>query len=98
MRHYIAVLCPHAEGGWRAHFPDFPGCKAHGHVIEKAIDAAAQSVGRHIAGLSRQNEKIPEPRSLEAIRSDETWARDRAIDWSRCVVSLVRPPASLPSE
>lgn len=98
MKHYIAVLCPQADGGWRVHFPDFPGCRAQAQVIEKAIDAAAHSVAGHVAQLRHRKEMIPEPRSLETIRADEAWARDRNIEWSRCVVSMVRPPDSLAAD
>jgi predicted RNase H-like HicB family nuclease len=46
MKHYLAVLVPH--GGWRAHFPDLPGCRAEASSVDGAIllarEAAAQRV------------------------------------------------------
>jgi predicted RNase H-like HicB family nuclease len=88
-KYYIAVLVPRREGGWRAHFPDFPGCRAEGPRIEGVIERAGNLVSTMIEGLRKGNAPIPEPRNLEAIRTDEQWAIDRAIDWSKAVVGIV---------
>lgn len=91
-KYYVVVLVPQHGGGWRAHFPDFAGCRAEGQRVEEAIGAAARAVSALIEGLEDQGTGIPEPRSLEAIRADEKWAAERSIDWSKCVVSLVPVP------
>jgi predicted RNase H-like HicB family nuclease len=40
MAHYLAVLVPRSGAGWRARFPDFPGCRVEGPTVEAAIDAS----------------------------------------------------------
>ena len=85
-RHFIVVLVPLAGGGWRAHFPDFPGCRAEGGRIEGAIDA---SYGEVVARLSQTGEPTS-PRSYEDVRADYAWARERGVDWSTAVISMVR--------
>lgn len=37
MKHYLAVLVPRGDSGWRAHFPDFPGCRAAAPTVEAAL-------------------------------------------------------------
>jgi hypothetical protein len=34
-------------------------------------------------------DKIPAPQSHEEIEADETWGRERGIDWSTAVISLI---------
>jgi predicted RNase H-like HicB family nuclease len=88
MSHYIAVIVPHAEGGWRTHFPDLPGCRAEAQDIEVAIvracHAASELVGRLLL-----NGGAPMPRTLEEIRGDEAWAAERSIDWAKALISVV---------
>jgi predicted RNase H-like HicB family nuclease len=77
---------PMKGSGWRAHFPDFPGCRAEGSRIEGTIDASYAEV---VARLDRAAE-IPAPRSYEDVRADDAWATERGIDWSTAVVSFIR--------
>ena len=87
--YFIVVLAPQQGGGWRAHFPDFPGCRAEGERIEVAIASATRAVGDRLGQLRQEGQSIPIPRSLEELRADANWAVDRAIDWSKAVVSIV---------
>jgi predicted RNase H-like HicB family nuclease len=93
MKHYIAVIVPHAEVGWRAYFPDLPRCRAEAQDVEIAIarasDAASELVGRMLL-----NGGAPTPRTLEEIRADEAWAAERSIDWTTALISVVH--VSLP--
>lgn len=88
--HYVVVLVPQNGGVWRAHFPDFPGCRAEGTRVEMAIDNAMNAVSDMIDGLRRKGESILPPRSYEEVRADATWAAKRGIDWSTAVISMVR--------
>ena len=88
MLHYIAVLVPQIEGGWRIHFPDFPGCRAEGAHLEQAISVARQAVYQRV-DVAAADGAVPFPRSLEAIVADPDWARTRGVDWRRSVISLV---------
>jgi predicted RNase H-like HicB family nuclease len=43
-QHYVVVLIAKPKGGWRAHFPDFPGTGAERDRVETAIDRSTRSV------------------------------------------------------
>src|SRR5688572_5837107 len=88
MLHYLAVLVPQVEGGWRIHFPDFPGCRAEAAHLEQAIGVARQAVYQPVDTAAADG-AVPSPRSLEAIVADPDWARTRGVDWRRSVISLV---------
>jgi predicted RNase H-like HicB family nuclease len=88
MLHYIAVLVPQIEGGWRVHFPDFPGCRAEGAYLEQAIGVARQAVYQQV-DMSAADGAVPFPSSLDAIVADPDWAGARGVDWRRSVISLV---------
>jgi hypothetical protein len=66
-------------------FPDIPGCRAMGDSIEQAIENSAREA---VWRIERAHD-LPVPRSQEAIRADEAWARQRGIDLSNAVISLV---------
>ena len=90
MKHYLAVLVPHADG-WRAYFPDFPGCRAEGRSVEAAIDASAAAATEHAHRLRAQGVSLPRPQTYEEVRDHSNgWAAERGIDWSRAIASLVR--------
>jgi predicted RNase H-like HicB family nuclease len=93
--HFIAVLMPQSGGGWRAHFPDFPGCRAEGSRIEIAIANASRAVAKLIAELHGKSMSLPAPRSFEDLRADTAWTTERAIDWATAVICLV--PINLPA-
>jgi predicted RNase H-like HicB family nuclease len=91
MNHYLSVLVPLPEGGWRAHFPDFPGCRAEGRTVEAAIDAAMAAVADHARSITTGGRHLPTPQTFEEVRHGSNgWAAERGIDWSNTVVSLVR--------
>ncbi len=90
MRHYLAVLVPQSEGGWRTHFPDFPGCRAVGFSIEEAIAASKAAASEQAAWLRKQGVSLPHPQTYEEVRFHANgWAVERGIDWSKAVISLV---------
>ena len=93
MRHYIAVIVPHAEVGWRAHFPDLPGCRAEARDVDIAIGQAS-SAAREQVGKLLLNGSPPPPRTMEEIRADEAWAAERSIDWTKALICVV--PVSTP--
>ena len=93
MRHYLAVLVPREVGGWRAHFPDFPGCRAEGQSVEVAVDAAATAAAAHARWLKAQGVSLPLPQTYEEVRHhSKGWAAERGIDWSHAIASLVKLP------
>jgi predicted RNase H-like HicB family nuclease len=95
MKHYLAVLAPLPDGSWRAHFPDFPGCRADGHSLEAATFASANSVINMACDLQRHGRALPVPQSFEDVRHHSNgWASERGIDWSTAVVSII--PLAVP--
>jgi predicted RNase H-like HicB family nuclease len=91
VKHYLGVLVPLREGGWRAHFPDFAGCRAEARTVEAAIDAATAAVTDHARSMTAQGHPLPTPQTFEELRHcSNGWATERGIDWSSTVVSLVR--------
>jgi predicted RNase H-like HicB family nuclease len=89
-QHHVVVLVPQPGGGWRAHFPDFPGCRAEGARVESAIDTSMKAVAEMIDNMHREGAIIPLPRSYEEVRADDAWAANRGVNWSTAVISLVR--------
>jgi hypothetical protein len=85
IRNYVVVLAPQSGGGWCAHFPDFPGCRAMGDRIEVAIENSSREV---VSRLELVHD-MPSPKSQDEVRANAAWARQRGIDWSTAVVSLV---------
>jgi predicted RNase H-like HicB family nuclease len=67
MKHYLAVLLPTANGGWRAHFPDFPGCRAEGHSVEDAIEAARTAASERANWLLAQGASLRQSQSYEDV-------------------------------
>jgi len=91
MKHYLGVLVPLSEDSWRAHFPDFPGCRAERQTVEAAIDAAIAAVTAHADSIMAQGQSLPTPQTFEELRQGrDGWANERGIDWGNAVVSLVR--------
>ncbi|HJT15142.1 MAG TPA: type II toxin-antitoxin system HicB family antitoxin [Dongiaceae bacterium] len=90
MKHYLAVLVPRADGGWRAHFPDFPGCGAEGYSVEAAIASASAAAAERARWLRAQGVSLPESQSHEEVRYNANgWAKERDIAWPDAVISLV---------
>jgi predicted RNase H-like HicB family nuclease len=93
MKHYLVVLEPLADGGWRAHFPDFPGCRAEGHSVEDAIASARSAAAEQARWLGAQGVSLPQAQSYEDMRCNANgWAEERGIVWSHAVISLVPLP------
>jgi predicted RNase H-like HicB family nuclease len=88
-KYFIAVLVPQHDDRWRAHFPDLPGCRAEGERVETATHRAAEAAHHLIGRMREKGEALPEPRTLEDIYRDVAWAKERDIDWSKAVVSIV---------
>jgi predicted RNase H-like HicB family nuclease len=55
-------------------FPDFPGCVSVGDNFDDAVRMAHEALAFHIDGMRNDGETIPEPRTLEQIKSEwEDW-------------------------
>ncbi len=75
--YYIAYLHKDHDSDFGVSFPDFPGCITAGRTLEEAHQMAAEALALHFAGMSEDNEAIPEPSSLDTLASDS--ARKGAV-------------------
>jgi hypothetical protein len=80
----VAILVRGEDETWRAYLPDFTGCRAEGESAEVALRRAKDRARELNNGTERSA-----PRSLIEIRDDQTWARDRGIDWQDAIVVMV---------
>jgi hypothetical protein len=88
-RYYIAVCVPQA-GGWRAIFPDAPGCEVEAFSLDHAVLEARFELASHASSLNGHARGILPPlRNLTDIRSDEQWTDANAIDWPAAVVTMI---------
>lgn len=76
MTHYIAALEPDQRGGFGVFFPDLPGLASAGDTQEKAIAAAVEALAGHVAAMRDDGDKVPQPRTLDALRKDKRAAAD----------------------
>jgi predicted RNase H-like HicB family nuclease len=85
MTQYIALLHKNGRKGYGVSFPDFPGCVSAGNTIEDALREAAEALALHVEGMRDDGDKIPKPRTLEAIRKgNEDW-----IDLKDAIIATV---------
>jgi predicted RNase H-like HicB family nuclease len=87
---YIALLHKNGRKGYGISFPDFPGCVSAGKTIEDALREGAEALALHVDGMREDGEKIPKPRTVEAIReAGQEWVglQDAII----ATVSLLPP-------
>ena len=70
MRHYIALIHKDADGDYGVSFPDLPGCISAGASLDEARAMAVEALALHVAGMTEDDEAVPEPSSLEAVMSD----------------------------
>ena len=89
MPYDIAILVPLASGAWRAHIPDYPGCRAKGATAAAAKTTAVVMAQMAADKLRNSGRETPKPRDLETIQADERWRADREINWASTVVSMV---------
>jgi predicted RNase H-like HicB family nuclease len=87
MASYIAILRKDPDSDYGVDFPDFPGCIAVGSTLDEARMMAAEALDFHVDGMIEDGDAIPEPSSLEAVKSDPAHRDGVAI-----LVDLPRKP------
>jgi predicted RNase H-like HicB family nuclease len=74
MTQYIVLLHKNGRKGYGASFPDFPGCVSGGTTVEDTLREAAEALALHVDGMLEDGQKIPKPRSVEAIhQAGQDW-------------------------
>ncbi len=72
---YVSFI--HRDGaGYGVSFPDFPGCVSVGASVDDALHLGCEALAFHVEGLRDDGERIPPPRSIDAIKADPELA-----DW-----------------
>jgi hypothetical protein len=89
MRHYVGVFVPLEPNGWRALFPDFPGCVAEAPSLEIAICRAADSLLQHAGSLGSGIYLSPMSRNAAANRLDEKWATAHGFSLRTAIISMI---------
>jgi predicted RNase H-like HicB family nuclease len=95
MDHYVAILFPEDKVGYSVFFPDFPGCLNQGETMAAAIAGATEALSGHVAVMREYGDKVPAPRSLEAVKADRAFAKEYEIDWKTATAALIRLRAPL---
>jgi predicted RNA binding protein YcfA (HicA-like mRNA interferase family)/predicted RNase H-like HicB family nuclease len=87
MPHYVAIVedagSDKAIGLW---FPDLPGCFSAGDTVDEALLNASEAVSLYAQSLAKEGRALPEPRSVEELRSDP----EMSADLRDHVVALIR--------
>jgi len=93
MKNYIALFEQGQNSGYSVVFPDIPGVVTAGDNFEEAVRMAHEALAFHIEGLRVDSDSVPEPRSLEDIKTGwKDWA-----EWKADSDFLVVPIALLPA-
>ena len=70
MARYVALL-DGAEGAYGIVVPDLPGCTAAGETIADVVADAISAVRAWILDAREDDEAIPRPRDMAALKADE---------------------------
>ena len=65
------------NNGFGVSFSDFPGCVSVGDTVDDAVRRGGEALAFHVEGLRSDRETIPEPRSIDAVKSDPDLAEWR---------------------
>ncbi len=85
---YVAFIHHDGEPGYGISFPDFPGCVSDGDTIDEAILRGGEALAFHLEGMVNDNQKIPDPRSVEEIQRDpslQEWREGATL----CIVPAI---------
>lgn len=90
---YVALIHKDAGTSYGVSFPDFPGCISAGDTLREALMNAAQALAGHIDLMRGDGDRIPAPRSEDAIRTDAELREDLEGATLRII-----EPAALPTQ
>ena len=85
MTQYIALLHKNGRKGYGVSFPDFPGCVSAGKTIEDSLRESTEALALHVEGMREDGKKLPNPRSVDAIRQ----AREDWVDLQDAIIATV---------
>jgi predicted RNase H-like HicB family nuclease len=81
MKNYVALVEFDKEiGKYGVIVPDLPGFSSVGNTYEAAVKNATEGMASHIEVMKEFGEKVPAPRSVEAVKKEwdgwEDWNKD----------------------
>lgn len=85
---YIVVV-DGKPGAYGMYVPDMPGCTSMGESFAELLANAQEALQLWARDALESNERLPKPRSIEAIRKDPEVARDLADGGVLAVIPLV---------
>ena len=95
MKNYIALFeYEDGKDGFSVVFPDIPGCFSAGDNYDDAFRMAHEALAFHLDGLKNDDITIPEPRTLEKIKSEWNEWKEWENNYSFLVVPITVFPAS----
>jgi len=85
---YVVVV-DGKPGTYGMYVPDMPGCTSMGNTIAELLVNAQEALQLWAEDVLASKERLPKPRSIEAIRKDAEVARDLAEGGVLAFVPLV---------
>jgi predicted RNase H-like HicB family nuclease len=89
MTRYVALL-DGKPGAYGVVVPDLPGCTTAAATTDEALRRATEAVRLWAEDALADGEKLPRPRSAEALRNDPEVARALAQGAALAIIPLVR--------
>lgn len=68
-RNYIGVIKKKKDSDYEVIFPDFPTCITAGKTLEEARNMAEEALQFHVDGMLEDDEHVPNPSSLDAVKA-----------------------------
>ena len=73
---FIALVHKDPDSCYGVSFPDVPGCTSAGDTLDEALTNAVDALSGHIRLMEADGDAVPNPRTLEDISTDATFAED----------------------
>ena len=89
MTRYVALI-DGKRGAYGVVVPDLPGCTSAGKTIDQAYRNTIEAVRLWVEDAEASGEKLPRPRSLEALRADTEVAAALSEGAAITVVPVLR--------
>lgn len=91
-QHHLAILVPEATGGWTMLFPGPAGLRdTWRHDSGGAVDGGRGGTSPSCHDARGWARDFGAAQCLEAVQADREWAEGRGIDWSKVVISNIKP-------
>jgi predicted RNase H-like HicB family nuclease len=90
---YVALVHKDHGTSYGVSFPDLPGCISAGDTMPEALAHAAEALAGHLDLMRIDGDRIPAPRSEDAIRRDAALREDLEGATLRVI-----EPATLPTQ